>query len=664
MDELTELKRKAPRLSVCMMVKNEEKLLRQCLESIKDVASEIIIVDTGSTDRTMDIAREFGAKIYEHPWQKDFSLHRNQSISYATGDWILQIDADEELAQESRVELLKLILNAPEEINGYAVLIQDYFRDGRKNFVFNFPRVFRNGVGVRYIGIVHNQVDIPPKVEFSSVQLNHYGYDLDRKTMLRKYKRSVGLLRKMARENPEQAEAWYYLTNAYSQYHRHKKCVQAAQKTIEVARQKDDVPLMLVAIYFPYITSLVALQRLDEAEKIAMEALDVFPRYVDVYFCLTRIKYIQREFAEAIRYGEEYRSLVAWYKEDLKRLKTISMYTVESMPNVELWLSIAYAHEGDIERSQEYFYNASLNKDVGVKQLVETIHNFAALGKYQLAQHSVSQAMELQKDNAGVIAALTQELAVIDQFGWLPDIHREASLQPAAEESFHLQAFINWINGKKDKAKSWAERSVQGENAGLARLILLDIDRADGRESEIQLFIAGLQVIMEDGLLPDREEVGEGEDLLRLIDELEILKTLYEMHMTLVNGQPERVVDVLVKLAGLTGVHLPDEWSDIAQLAGILIDAAKYCDQHLMPDAGYFALQLAYHYFPHFPQLEAILYKRQIDRAKRDNGCNPFQRMAAKFLLRTALNADAIDKRRNKRTKISEPAFQDAAVTP
>ncbi|MEJ2052223.1 MAG: glycosyltransferase family 2 protein, partial [Calditrichota bacterium] len=80
-----------PTISACMMVKNEEEMLPNCLESIKDVVDELIVVDTGSTDKTIEIAESYGAKIYHHPWENDFSKHRNQSISYATGDWFLII---------------------------------------------------------------------------------------------------------------------------------------------------------------------------------------------------------------------------------------------------------------------------------------------------------------------------------------------------------------------------------------------------------------------------------------------------------------------------------------------------------------------------------------------------------------------------------------------
>ena len=86
------------KLSVCMIVRDEEKYLKQCLDSINSIADEIIIIDTGSKDNSIQIAESFPkVKLYHHPWEDNFSLHRNQSISYATGDWLLFIDADEKL---------------------------------------------------------------------------------------------------------------------------------------------------------------------------------------------------------------------------------------------------------------------------------------------------------------------------------------------------------------------------------------------------------------------------------------------------------------------------------------------------------------------------------------------------------------------------------------
>ena len=90
-----------PKLSLCMIIKNEEEHLGECLESTRAFIDELIVVDTGSTDSSVAIARQHGASVFFHKWENDFARHRNQSISYATGDWILILDGDEELMEGS-----------------------------------------------------------------------------------------------------------------------------------------------------------------------------------------------------------------------------------------------------------------------------------------------------------------------------------------------------------------------------------------------------------------------------------------------------------------------------------------------------------------------------------------------------------------------------------
>jgi len=96
-------------LSLCMIVRDEEVMLPQCLDSVRDVVDEMVILDTGSTDRTIAIAQEFGARVYSVPWRNDFAAARNQSLTYAEGDWILVLDADEILVADS-IPLIKQVI--------------------------------------------------------------------------------------------------------------------------------------------------------------------------------------------------------------------------------------------------------------------------------------------------------------------------------------------------------------------------------------------------------------------------------------------------------------------------------------------------------------------------------------------------------------------------
>jgi len=191
------------RLSACMMVKDEEANLARCLQSIKPLIDELIIVDTGSSDRTVQIAESFGASIYHHAWADDFSLHRNQSIAPATGDWILIIDADEEFVfGQDGVTYVRETLKHAKDKDAFAVVMKNI----QGNFVTSqtiHPRFFRNGK-ISYTGIVHNQPVFKGTARLlgmSDVYLNHYGYSVE--NIEKKAMRTIPLLKKELKENPK-----------------------------------------------------------------------------------------------------------------------------------------------------------------------------------------------------------------------------------------------------------------------------------------------------------------------------------------------------------------------------------------------------------------------------------------------------------------------------
>ncbi|HLP14673.1 MAG TPA: glycosyltransferase family 2 protein, partial [Bacteroidota bacterium] len=118
------------RLSLSMIVKNEEARLAECLESMKHVADEIVIVDTGSTDRTIAIARAYGARVIEFPWNGSFSDARNTSLSNCRGEWVIFLDADERLEKAS-VPTLRRLLRDP-SVSAYEVCVVSRAVDERK----------------------------------------------------------------------------------------------------------------------------------------------------------------------------------------------------------------------------------------------------------------------------------------------------------------------------------------------------------------------------------------------------------------------------------------------------------------------------------------------------------------------------------------------------
>ena len=132
-------------ISLCMIVKNEEKLLKRCLDSYRPVCDEIVIVDTGSTDRTKEIAAGYTDLIYDYPWNNDFASARNFAFSKANCDYIFSADADEVLDEENRRQFLNLKQVLVPEID----IVQMYYvNESDFNSVYNVhkelrPKLFR-----------------------------------------------------------------------------------------------------------------------------------------------------------------------------------------------------------------------------------------------------------------------------------------------------------------------------------------------------------------------------------------------------------------------------------------------------------------------------------------------------------------------------------------
>lgn len=197
------------RLSVCLITKNEEEYLPKCLESVKDIADQIVVVDTGSTDRTIDIAKEYNAIIEKFDWNENFSDPRNKSLELATGDWILVLDADEEVDEETKPVLLRSLKDT--ENMAYRLPIIDIGKeDNGANYV---PRLFRNAPGLFFVGRIHEQVFSSIEVRrkewglksaFGEARLLHHGYTEKMNSDRDKVQRNLMLLERAQEEMPNE----------------------------------------------------------------------------------------------------------------------------------------------------------------------------------------------------------------------------------------------------------------------------------------------------------------------------------------------------------------------------------------------------------------------------------------------------------------------------
>ncbi|ADG81820.1 glycosyl transferase family 2 [Thermincola potens JR] len=278
------------RLSVCLVVRNEEKYLQRCLASIKDTAAEIIVVDTGSTDKTVEIAKQFTDKVYVIRWRDDFSKARNFALDKVSGDWVLFLDGDEELDRQCIPALLAKINHGDAE--GYLIKVLNYYETGGRveispDVIF---RLFRHNRKYRYSGAIHEQIcdsilAVNPDAKINIAEdicIIHYGYLKEEIEAKNKAERNTRLLEKAVKKNPNNLLDRFHLG---VEYFRVARLDQALEEFLFVL---DKVNLQ--AIYVPklmrYITKCYyLLGNLQEALRFIDNSwIKNFPDCGDLYY--------------------------------------------------------------------------------------------------------------------------------------------------------------------------------------------------------------------------------------------------------------------------------------------------------------------------------------------------------------------------------------------
>lgn len=192
-----------------MIVKNEEENIKRCLDSVCDIVDEIIIVDTGSSDRTIEIAKNYNARIYNFEWNNNFSDARNLSLEKASCDWILIMDADDEFEREDKDKLLNLTKN--ENVNAYFLQTLSYVGENKGlDIIMNLNvRLIRNKTRYRFYGAIHEQIkpnDIDENkkdaIKVEDVRFYHYGYLNKTVKDKDKRKRNMEIIQKELEKEP------------------------------------------------------------------------------------------------------------------------------------------------------------------------------------------------------------------------------------------------------------------------------------------------------------------------------------------------------------------------------------------------------------------------------------------------------------------------------
>jgi glycosyltransferase involved in cell wall biosynthesis len=263
-------------LSLCMIVKNEERTLARCLDSVRGLTSEIIIVDTGSSDATTAIAARYGVTVIPFDFTvADFAGARNQAIERAGGEWILMLDADEMLEPDGASKIERLI--ALGENAGYFLERRNRASDSQNPFTDYVVRLFPNRPDYRYRGRVHEIIDASilsagGRLIKTDIRIDH-SFSSDRETRRRKNHWYIQILKEEIAADPTDDSRLDFLAAEYHQLERYDEATEIAERIVQMR------PLDPRAHLFAGVYHLLYKPDLKRARADFTEALKLRPDY-------------------------------------------------------------------------------------------------------------------------------------------------------------------------------------------------------------------------------------------------------------------------------------------------------------------------------------------------------------------------------------------------
>ncbi|WML35495.1 glycosyltransferase family 2 protein [Clostridium sp. OS1-26] len=374
--------------SITMIVKNEEKNLERCLKSIvpllKNELAELIIVDTGSTDKTVDIAKRYTNRVYFHQWQGDFSEARNWSISLATGEYIFIIDADNEFEELEIDKCIKFFSSeAYKNFNSFSFKVKNYEDENNIKFsIIAQHYIFKNDGTFYYSGTVHNQPNFKEPVGNLDIILSHYGYIMNSKEVReKKFNRTSYILKKELEKDPLNLYYRYQLAKSYSIYGNHKESLNQTKLFMKIL---DNKPLNYdYVMYYTAAAVVYFCNRLyDETIKICDDILSIIPDFMDAFYFKAQSMFLKTNYREAIKDYKSYlNSLNNIQKNPIINDTRLEFYSLDSSEIAEKDIMAAYLKLENYSEFIEYILDKDKRKVVTYQ--FGMINSYIQLNKFK-----------------------------------------------------------------------------------------------------------------------------------------------------------------------------------------------------------------------------------------------------------------------------------------
>ena len=311
-------KARALKITACYIVKNEAENLAKSIKSLKTQVNEIVVVDTGSTDNTMAVARKLGAKVYSFPWQDDFSKARNFALSKAKGDWLILLDADEYFTAKTAGNIRQVIRQA-QQADGLLIQMVNYDVDKAEvQDYFYQLRIVRNQQGLHYEGKIHEELKlsegksmkflrIPPEM----LEIYHTGYASS--VSRQKLERNLKLLQQAVDNGQSEADLARYFCDCYLGLGDMEKCTYYGWLDVKKGRRLVNFGSRCHRVLMAYYAGLSDADSISKRRQLAEISVEQYPEVPDFWAEYSECLYQAGEYAQAIAAMEKALELMQDY---------------------------------------------------------------------------------------------------------------------------------------------------------------------------------------------------------------------------------------------------------------------------------------------------------------------------------------------------------------
>ncbi|KYZ76490.1 hypothetical protein AXX12_08640 [Anaerosporomusa subterranea] len=347
------------RVSACMIVKNEERNIARCINSFRDIVCETIVVDTGSTDQTVMIAKELKARVFHFTWINNFAAARNYAISRAKGDWIIFLDSDEYFAEGMAGNIPKLIERVQDSHDSIACkMINIETSNGKHLDEIIHIRIFKNNSNIHYVNPIHETLINNRKkltaflAEKKELLIYHTGYSLSNKNL--KSERNLELLLQELPDAPRDPKIYHYISDGYRALENWEETVKYAQMFRQSGRTIFGCSIQ------SHQNMITAMFQLRYSTDDIMREIDIaakeFPKNPVFYFYKAKLLYRDKKYDAAF----------SVYETTLRLQEVYNGIELNSMPQyihqAYFYMGVISEHRNADEQAMD-FYFASLKNE-------------------------------------------------------------------------------------------------------------------------------------------------------------------------------------------------------------------------------------------------------------------------------------------------------------